>query len=331
MRMAGTFTVAQKELRDQFGSKRFMILFGLVLLLSSLAAYQGVDFIRDNENAGFMYIFSGTQMSFSFIQTMVYFGPLLGLALGFDAINKERANGTLSILLGQPIFRDSVINGKFLAGAAALATLVVGTIGIMSGLAIPMLGFGPTMTEASKIVILTLLTIVYLVFWMTLGILYSVLTKKTSTSIMASIATWLTCSIVISILASVVSGFLVPLPGGTFRPGVQEGPGGPGGFNITRFQISEEYMAAMQRRSTLTTAIQKLSPTNLYQEAASDILGVFRGLMGGRGFQEFQRTLTLTEALAANWANIAAIVVGLVICFAGSYMMFLRSEIRPGD
>jgi len=324
--MAGTFTVAQKELRDQFGSKRFMILFGLVLLLSSLAAYQGVDFIRDNENAGFVYIFSGTQMSFSFIQTMVYFGPLLGLALGFDAINKERANGTLSILLGQPIFRDSVINGKFLAGAAALTTLVVGTVGIMSGLAIPMLGFGPTMTEASKIVVLTLLTIVYLVFWMCLGILYSVLTKRTSTSIMASIATWLTFAIVISILASVVSGFLVPLPGGSIRIRVQEGQGGPGGF-----QISEEYMAAMQKRSALMTTIQKLSPTNLYQEAASDILGVFRGLMGGRGFQEFQRTLTLTEALAANWANIAAIVVGLVICFAGSYMMFLRSEIRPGE
>ena len=319
--MAGTFTVAQKELRDQFGSKRFMILFGLVLLLSSLAAYQGVDFIRDNENAGFVYIFSGTQMSFSFIQTMVYFGPLLGLALGFDAINKERANGTLSILLGQPIFRDSVINGKFLAGAVALTTLVVGTIGIMSGLAIPMLGFGPTLTEASKIVVLTLLTIVYLVFWMCLGILYSVLTKRTSTSIMASIATWLIFSIVITILASVVAGFLVPLPGGEFRVQIEGG----------RMQVAPEFMEAMQRRSAVMTTIQKLSPTNLYEDAASDILGVFGGFMRGMGFQQFQRTLTLTEALVANWANIAAIVVGLVICFAGSYMMFLRSEIRPGE
>ena len=319
--MAGTFTVAQKELRDQFGSKRFMILFGLVLLLSSLAAYQGVDFIRDNENAGFVYIFSGTQMSFSFIQTMVYFGPLLGLALGFDAINKERANGTLSILLGQPIFRDSVITGKFLAGAIALTTLVVGTVGIMSGLAIPMLGFGPTLTEASKIVVLTLLTIVYLVFWMCLGILYSVLTKRTSTSIMASIATWLIFSIVITILASVVAGFLVPLPGGEFRVQIEGG----------RMQVAPEFMEAMQRRSAVMTNIQKLSPTNLYEEAASDILGVFGGFMRGMGFQQFQRTLSLNEALAANWANIAAIVVGLVICFAGSYMMFLRSEIRPGE
>ena len=162
--MAGTLTVATKELKDQFGSKRFLILFGLVLLLSSLAAYQGVDYIRNNQDAGFVYIFSGTMMSFSFIQIMVYFGPLLGLALGFDAINKERANGTLSILLGQPIFRDSVINGKLIAGAMALTTVVIGTIGIMCGLTIPMLGFGPTLAETSKILTLTLLTIIYLVF-----------------------------------------------------------------------------------------------------------------------------------------------------------------------
>ncbi len=43
------------------------------------------------------------------------------------------------------------------------------------------------------------------------------------------------------------------------------------------------------------------------------------------------RTMSLTAALAANWANVAVLTVGLVVCFAASYMMFLRSEIRPGD
>jgi len=324
--MAGTFTVAAKELRDQFGSKRFLILFAVVLLLSTLTAYQGVDFIRNNENAGFVNIFSGGQFGFSFIQIMVFFGPLLGLALGFDAINKERANGTLSILMGQPIYRDSVINGKFLAGAAALSTLAVGTIGILSGLAIPMLGFGPTLGEVTKILALALLTIVYLVFWLSLGILYSVLTKRTNTSIMASIATWLIFSIIISILASVVASSMVPLPGGGFRTGVHGGLGGLG-----ELRMSPEFMEAMEKRSALQSNIEKISPTNLYEEAATDILGVAGGFMRGMGFQEFQRTLTLTEALAANWANIATLVVGLIICFSASYMRFLRSEIRPGD
>jgi ABC-type transport system involved in multi-copper enzyme maturation permease subunit len=97
------------------------------------------------------------------------------------------------------------------------------------------------------------------------------------------------------------------------------------------FEMSREFMEAVQKRSALQSRIQNISPTNLYQEAASDILGVAGGFMHGMGFQEFRRTLTLTEALAANWANIATLVVGVVICFSASYMRFLRSEIRPGD
>ena len=69
----------------------------------------------------------------------------------------------------------------------------------------------------------------------------------------------------------------------------------------------------------------------LTREAAGNILGVAGGFMGGRGFQQFERTLTLGEALAENWANIATLAVDLVVCFAASYMMFLRSEVRPGD
>jgi ABC-2 type transport system permease protein len=311
-----------KEMGDHFGSKRFLILFGLILLLSSLTAYQGVEYIKDNTDAGFVNIFSGTGPSFSFIQIMVFFGPLLGLVLGFDAVNKERANGTLSILLGQPIYRDSVVNGKFIAGVVALSTLTVSTIGIMTGLAIPMLGFAPTMVEIPKILTLILLTILYLVFWLSLGILYSVLARKTSTSILASISTWLVFSIVVSILASVVVNIMVPIPSDMFRPGQGQGQGGG-------LQNSPEFRELMQRRNALTSNIERISPTELYEQTASDILGVASGF--GKFFGEFERTVSLGEALSTNWPNIATLGVGLIVCFATSYMMFLRSEIRPGE
>ena len=311
--MVGTFTVAAKEFKDHFGSKRFLILFGLLLLISTLSAYQGADFIRDYEEMSFLNIFSGTKFDFSFIQIMVFFGPLLGLALGFDAINKERAHGTLSMLLGQPLFRDSVLNGKFIAGAIALATITFGTIGIVSGLAIPMIGFGPTGAEAAKILAFTMLTVAYLLFWLSLGMLYSVLANKTSTSLMVSIATWLTFSILIGILASAIAGVMMPLPGGDFRiladkDDIKEAP---------------EFMKTEKQRHVLQSNIENLSPTNLYEKAASDILS--------EGFDKYKRVRNLTEVLAANWVNISTIVVGLIICFSASYIRFLRSEIRPGD
>lgn len=318
--MAGTLTIAEKEMKDQFGSKRFLILFGFMILLSGLAAYQGVDFIKDNTEATFLYIFSGSQMSFSFIQIMVMFGPILGMAMGFDSVNKERTSGTLSMLLGQPIFRDSVINGKFLAGASSLGALGIGTIAITVGLAIPMLGYGPSGSEVFKIVTLVLLTLLYLLFWLSLGMLFSVITKKTSTSILASIATWMFFSIVLTILANAVASMVIPLPGGGFITGGQQ----EGGIRVT-----EEFREAMMQRNDLVNRITRISPTELYESTVNDVLGVRSGF--GRMMQEFVRTMTLGEALTANWANIAVLGVGLIVCFAASYMLFLRTEIRPGD
>jgi ABC-2 type transport system permease protein len=328
--MAGTMTVCRKELADHLGSKRYVLLFALILLLSTLSAYQGANYIRNNPQARFLAIFSGAQYGFSFIYLMVFFGPIIGLALGFDAINKERTSGSLSTLLSQPIYRDSVINGKFLGGTAALSLLAVSTIGIMCGVAVPLLGFGPALEDVSRIVLFTLLTVLYLAFWLGLGLLFSTVTKKASTSILMSVATWLFCSIVITIIAMLVANTLAPIR----LPTMPEGGRG-GNFNRTIITItnSSEYRGQYQEYSAIQTNIQRISPAYLYNEAGSSILGIIGG--GGFGFigrgggTPF-RSLELTQGLMASWPEIAAIAVGLVVCFAASYMLFLRLEIRAG-
>jgi ABC-2 type transport system permease protein len=302
---------------------------GIIVLLSTLSAYQGAVYLKNNPQAGFLAIFSGQQFGLSFVQLMVFFGPIIGLALGFDAINKERTSGTLSTILSQPIFRDSILNGKFLAGTVATTTLTVSTIAIMIGLAVPLLGFGPTLDGVYSIISLTLLTILYLAFWLSLGILFSVLTKKTSTSMLASVGTWLTSVIVISILAGLIANAMVPLPSFQFNPSQGNRTQG-GGFDL---QQSSEFRALAQQRSAIQSSISKISPTNLYSQTASAILGIgqIEGVFGGGGGggTPFRR-LTLAQGLGASWPNIAAIAVGLVICFVASYAKFLRSEIRPG-
>jgi len=47
-------------------------------------------------------------------------GAILGASLGADAINKEVESGTIKTLLGHPVYRDEVINGKFLGNAFVL-------------------------------------------------------------------------------------------------------------------------------------------------------------------------------------------------------------------
>ena len=60
-------------------------------------------------------------------------GPLLGIAFGFDAINGERSPGTLPRLVSQPIHRDEIINGKFVAGIGAIALALGCLIAIVGG------------------------------------------------------------------------------------------------------------------------------------------------------------------------------------------------------
>jgi ABC-2 type transport system permease protein len=318
--MAGAFTIAEKEMKDQFGSKRFLIFFGFIVLLSCLAAYQGADYIKNNTQATFLYIFSGARWSFSFIQVMVLFGPILGMAMGFDAINEEKTTGTLSVLLGQPIYRDSVINGKILAGSASLAVIGFGTIAITSGVSIPLIGYGPTGSEVIRILTMGVLTVLYLVFWLSIGLLFSVVAKKPSTSMLASIGTWMFFSIVLSILVNVFANVLFPMPIGRFVDLGQQGG---------RVQVLEEYRSIMQSRAEFRNGISRFNPTQLYQDIITDVLGLRTGL--ALLSQEFVRVMGLGEALATNWANITVWVVGLVICFAVSYLLFLRIEIRPGD
>ena len=51
--------------------------------------------------------------------------PLLGIAFGFDAVNSERVAGHAAApAVPSRIYRDDVINGKFVAGLAVIAVIV---------------------------------------------------------------------------------------------------------------------------------------------------------------------------------------------------------------
>jgi len=330
--MAGTMTVCRKELADVLGSKRYIVLFALIFLMSTMSAYQGAQFISNSTSSNFLAIFYGSQFGFSFTTLMVYFGPIIGLALGFDAINKERTSGSLSVTLCQPIYRDSIINGKILAATASLSLLVVSTIGIMCGVAVSILGFGPTLADVSKIGMFMFLTVIYLAFWLCLGILFSTVTKKISTSILMSVSVWIFCSMVIAIVAGLLGNYLVPIS-------MPSGPGFGRGNSTNPFN-SPELRALFQQRNTLETNIRRISPSYLYNEAGSAILGLIGGGgFGGGGFIEIGGGANpfraagagdLGQALAIVWPQITALIVGMVVCFAASYMLFLRQEIRPG-
>jgi len=118
-----------KEIADHFSSRRFMILLAIIVLTGVWAIYASGQSIRqdaENTSAAFVFLLLLTSQSGGLLSLATFLGllgPLVGIMLGFDAISGEYARGTLSRVLSQPIYRDSLINGKFLAGLATVATL----------------------------------------------------------------------------------------------------------------------------------------------------------------------------------------------------------------
>ena len=127
----------RKEMADHVNSKRFIIILVLVLAMTIASVYGAVTGITSairnaasDPKASFdttfmflkLYTMGGSSIP-SYMSLIALIGPFIGLILGFDAINAEKNNGTLNRLVSQPIYRDSIIIGKFLASATLIAVL----------------------------------------------------------------------------------------------------------------------------------------------------------------------------------------------------------------
>lgn len=163
--------------------------------------------IESDSNFVFLNLYTTTGNSIpSFMSFIALLGPFVGLALGFDAINSERSAGTLNRLVAQPIYRDFIIIGKFLAGLAVIAMMVfsmgifIGAIGILTT------GLVPEGEEILRIFVFLVFTVIYIAFWLSLSILFSVLCRHSATSALSVIALWIFFTIFMSLLADIIAG-----------------------------------------------------------------------------------------------------------------------------
>jgi ABC-2 type transport system permease protein len=313
--MTGLAAIFRKELADHFNSKRFIILFLLVYLAAIATTYVAAQNIRSgiSESTQFiflrMFIVSGEALPFSFPLFLSLFIPVVGIALGFDAVSGERASGTLSRLLSQPVYRDSVINGKFLAGLATLSVLVASIVALVAGMGLRMIGVPPNAEEILRIFGLVVLSVVYGAFWMSLAVLFSVFFNRTATSALASIAIWIFLLLFMSMIARLIAGAVVPID-----------------QNSTAEQIV--------RFEEIYRMISRISPNTLYAEAFAALMTPELGTLSVMLLQEsissgmIPTPLPLSQSLSLIWPQITGLVALTALCFAMSYIKFMREEIR---
>ena len=127
------WVMVSKEISDQVRSWRFIIMAALIALTCLGSLYTALaQFSKHSGSAEDAFFFlnlftlsDGTLPPFTVF--ISFLGPLLGISLGFDAINSEQNRGTLSRLLSQPIYRDYVINSKFVADLIVISTCLLYT------------------------------------------------------------------------------------------------------------------------------------------------------------------------------------------------------------
>jgi ABC-2 type transport system permease protein len=320
MNMQGLYVVFKKELCDHFSSYRFVILFALIAMVSFISSYMAGIHMKENLEAlantrfPFLMLFSSTGALFSMVQFVAFFGPLIGLVLAFDSINREKAHGTLIKLITQPIYRDAVINGKFLAGVATITIMLIAIVLVISGLGLTLVGIVPGIEEIWRLFIYLIISIFYISFWLAISILFSISFKSIATSALASVALWIFLSFFVSLGASVVADSIAPVD-----------------------RQKEPNPEMIIKNIRIREMVSLCSPMVLYSEATQTIIdpmkkttrsAVLMGPMEELLSSRFQNPLSLGQSILVIFPHLTALVALTLICFAISYVIFIVQEIR---
>ena len=304
--------VYRKELADYFGSRLFAVLLLLIAVAALWAAYTATQDVRE-QAAGmstefvFLRLFttSGTPITFLFF--IGFFGPLLALALGFDAVNNERSRGTLSRILAQPIYRDALINGKFFAGLTVLGITILSLMLIVIGIGLYTLGISPSADEMIRLALFLGATLVYMAVWLALSILFSLLFDRAVVSALASVGVWLALTFFILFFAATVADQVIA--------------------------DSEDVQDVATERAKWERRILRLSPAFLYEEATQPLLNPQVRTLGFITLEDVRgigpQPISLEQSLVLVWPHLTGFLAMASVIFAIAYVKFMREEIRP--
>jgi ABC-2 type transport system permease protein len=306
--------IVYKEISDHVRSWRFIILVAIIALTcfgASFSALTGlskaVKEIKTDDTFFFLRLFTVSDGNLpSFFVFISFLGPLLGLGLGFDAINSEHNRGTLSRVLAQPIHRDYLINAKFI-GALAVICVMLFVLGfLVMGVGLLAIGIPPTAEEFMRIIFFLLLSFVYVAFWLNLSIFFSIRFRQPATSALSGIALWLFFTIFYPMIVNLLGKALEPT-----------------------FMSSNGYITFY---SGLMKVLSFLMPNQLFSDATTTLLLPTVRSLGPLTMEQISGAipspLPLVQSLMIVWPQVTGLIAATILCFVFSYISFMKKEIR---
>ena len=310
----GLSAVTLKELSDHFSSARMRVLEWLVILTAAAALYGALQSIRSTTAEDpfvFLRLFTDTQAPLpSFASILGFLIPLVAIGLGFDAINGEYSRRTMSRILSQPIYRDALLLGKFLAGLATLAICLICLWLLVIGLGLILLGVPPSGEEVGRSLVFLVVALIYAGVWLAVAILFSAIFRSAATSALVALGLWLFLALLWPMLAPALAQVIAP----------------PDMMSLLSGQPSLHTLEWQQ-------ALQRISPTQLFGESVIAILSPMTRAIGPVFLDQLEGAvlgapLPLAQSLAIVWPQVVGLVAGCILLFAAAYVVFQRQEVR---
>ena len=173
--------LTQKEMRDAWRNRWFMLYTGAFAVLSLALAWLSLAGMGNYGLAGF------GRTAASLINLVLLIVPLMGLTLGALSLAHEREQGTLLYMLAQPVSKGELLLGKFLGLALSLLTALGLGFGL-TGLLIALNGGGG---DPVTYLVLLGLTFLLALVSLSLGFFISVVVKSGATAVGLALFLWL--------------------------------------------------------------------------------------------------------------------------------------------
>jgi ABC-2 type transport system permease protein len=307
----GLGAVILKELSDHLSSWRMRILEWLVVVVAAVTVYAAIQQIKEvtaEDPFLFLRLFTRAGGPLPLIALLSFLVPLVSIGLGFDLVNSEHNQRTLSRVLSQPIYRDALLLGKFLAGLATLAIGLIALWLLIIGLGLIMLGIPPGTEEVARAFIFLLVTIVYAGVWLALAMLFSIMFRSAATAALAALGLWLFLTILWPLLAQPLANFLTP---------------------------NGDILAILNTQQILA----RFAPSALFNEIVAVVLdpsvrSTQQSMFAAMGLVLIERgaipdaPIPLLQSLLVVWGQIVGLVAGTILLFVTGYIVFQRQEVR---
>lgn len=365
MDISGLVTVASKEFLDHLRSRKFLLIVGIFLVIALIGMIGGIAEYNDdlesyNENQasassspirGFIAEKPSVLSIFSNVATyLVFLGAILGIAMGFDLVTREKESKSLKILLSHPVFRDEVINGKALGGILALGASL-GVVLLLSLATLLIYGIVPDGGELALIGIFGAVSFLFIFSYFAIALFMSTISAESGSALIYTIIIFIVLSSLVPMVAkdTVMEGIVGSAPEMPQQLLDQMRSSAPSGNETrgARVQIDRDnevwtaYNQQMQsyweKRSAVEGTLTLFSPTMNYETMVESITstdqsagstrtntgGFSMGTAGPGG-----QTAQAEDALGGILDNLVALLLFPAVFFGLAYLRFMRMDVR---